>query len=384
MKKSTLMSFIGLFLTLVFISFPSNSHAQKYDTELLKGIDKIYHVKFDSADIIFDNYIKKNSDDPSGYFFKVLVQWWKINLDKYDESFDDELFKRVDKAAEIADNKLDKNENDNYAMFFKGGSIGYRGLVRSVRESWLKAAEDGKESLNLLQKAYELNDKNKDAVFGVGIYNYFAEYVPENYPVLKPLMIIFPKGDKLKGLKQIQETTLSSQYARTEANFILTYLNQRYENNFTEAEKFCNILKAEYPENPVFERMFAANLVGMNKWNDALNEWKIIAQRCDSNQAGFNERLKREANYYVALCLSKNNRLSEGDVNLQIAKDLNAKLDKDEDTPFGVYTFMMLGMLKDQKGDHSSAVIFYDKVIVMKEFGNSRLDAERFKKSGYK
>lgn len=373
-----------MFVTLVILASPRISHAQKYDAELLKGIDHIYHVKFDSADIVFNNYIKKNSDDPSGYFFKVLVQWWKINLDKYDESFDDELFKRVDKAAEVADNKLDKNENDNYAMFFKGGSIGYRGLLRSVRESWLKAAEDGKESLNLLQKAYELNDKNKDAVFGVGIYNYFAEYVPENYPVLKPLMIIFPKGDKQKGLKQIQETAASSQYARTEANFILTYLNQRYENNFTEAEKFCNILKAEYPENPVFVRMFAANLVGMNKWNDALNEWKIIAQKCDSNQSGFNERLKREANYYVALCLSKMNRLNEGESYLLLAKDLNARLDKDEDTPFGVYTFMMLGMYKDQTGDHNSAISFYDKVIKMKEFGNSRIDAERFKKSGYK
>lgn len=372
------------FLILISFIISGSLKAQNYDPELIKGIDYVYHVKFDSADAVFDGFIKKHSDDPSGYFFKVLSQWWKINLDKYDESFDDELFKRVDKAEEIADSRLDKNENDNYAMFFKGGAIGYRGLLRSVRESWLKAAEDGKEALNLLQKAYELNDKNKDAVFGVGIYNYFAEYVPEAYPVLKPLMLIFPKGDKLKGLKQIQETADNSQYAKIEANYILTYLNQRYENNFTEAQKFSDLLKNQYPENPVFERMFAANLIGLSKWNESLNEWKAIAAKCDSIQTGFNERLKREAHYYVALSLSKMGRLKEGETNLFIARDLNAKLDKDEETPYGAYTFMMLGMLNDLKGDHGTAVSFYDKVIAMKEFGNSHVDAERFKKSGYK
>ncbi len=45
-------------------------------------------------------------------------------------------------------------------MFYKGGALGYRGLVRSLRESWLKAAEDGREALNLLQKAYDINKNN--------------------------------------------------------------------------------------------------------------------------------------------------------------------------------------------------------------------------------
>ena len=379
MKK---IQYIGILFTIIFLS--GNIKAQTYNAELLKGIDKIYHVKFDSADYIFDDYIRKNPTDPSGYFFKVLEQWWKVNLDKYDESFDDELFKRVDKTVEVADARLDKNENDNYAMFFKGGAIGYRGLVKSIRESWLKAAEDGKEALNLLQKAYELNNNNKDALFGVGIYNYFAEYVPETYPVLKPLMIIFPKGDKLKGLMQIRETAGNSQYARSEANFILLYLNQRYENNYTEGEKYSTILRNEFPENPVFEKMYAANFVGMNKWNDALNEWRQIGNKCDSSIYGYNERLKREANYYIALSLSRVGRINEAEGNLGIANELNRKLDKDEQTPFGAYTNMMFGMFYDQKGDHNTAISYYDKVLAMKEFGNSHVDAERFKKNGYK
>ncbi|MBK9229172.1 MAG: hypothetical protein IPL67_19460 [Ignavibacteria bacterium] len=62
-----------------------------------------------------------------------------------------------------------------------------------MRENWFGAAEDGKEALNLLQEAYNLNPLNKDVIFGVGIYNYFAEYVPEVYPVVKPPMLIFQR-----------------------------------------------------------------------------------------------------------------------------------------------------------------------------------------------
>ena len=59
--------------------------------------------------------------------------------------------------------------------------------------------------------------KNKDVVFGVGLYNYFADYIPETYPVVKPLMLIFPKGDQFKGLThESKKQLLDAKYARTE------------------------------------------------------------------------------------------------------------------------------------------------------------------------
>ena len=170
----TILSFV------IILMATTNSYSQNNDNELLqKGIEYIYEVKFDSASIIFDGMISKYPENPQGYFFKMLIEWWKINLDKENDANDMNFIKAVDKVIEVTDKILDKNEDDYIALFYKGGAVGYRGLVRSIRDSWLKAAEDGREALNLFAKANELNPNDKDISFGIGLYNYFG-FIPIN------------------------------------------------------------------------------------------------------------------------------------------------------------------------------------------------------------
>jgi tetratricopeptide (TPR) repeat protein len=270
-------------------------------------------------------------------------------------------------------------------MFYKGGALGYRGLVRSLRESWLKAAEDGKEALNLLQKAYDINKDNKDVIFGIGMYNYFAEYVPDAYPVVKPLMLIFPKGDKIKGLSQIKESSNDSRFTKTEAKYVLAYLNLVYEKNYTEAEIYSSILNKEYPENPIFQKYLYNSYIGQGKWDLAIEGWKNILEKIDSNLAGYNNlNLRREANYYTAVCLSKLNRLGEAGDYLKNAEDITRILDKENETAFTSFIYLLSGMYNDLKGNKATAELYYNKVLSMKNFQNSHGEAEKFKKDGFK
>ena len=64
------------------------------------------------------------------------------------------------------------------------------------------------------------------------------------------------------------------------------------------------------------------------------------------------------------------------------SEEITKIIDK-EDTAFGVFTYLLLGMLNDEKGNKSLAQEYYDKVISMKNFQNSRTDAENLKKSGH-
>lgn len=372
---------IKLLLLIIF----TDSNSQTSDERIQKGIDYIYHLKFDSAQFVFDEEIKSEPQNPAGYFFNAMVDWWKINLNKENDSLDEKFFEKVEKVIEAADEKLDKNEFDDKAMFYKGGAMGYRGLVRSFRESWLKAAEDGREALNLLQNAYEVNKSNKDVMFGIGIYNYFAEYVPEVYPVVKPLMLIFPKGDKLKGLSQIKETTENSKYAKTEANYVLAYLNLVYEKNYIEAELYSKILNEEYPENPVFEKYLYNSYTGQGKWNEALDGWKKIIEKIDSGQKGYNTlNLQREANYYTAMSLTKLNRILEAEVYINKAEEITKEIDKNNEAAYTAFIYLLAGMINNVKNNNATADMYYDKVLAMKNFQNSHMEAERFKKEGYK
>ena len=343
----------------------------------------VYHLKFDSAEMQFNKVKSMEPRNPAGYFFDALVEWWKINLDKTDESRDEEFYERIEKVVDVADEILDENEYDVNALFYKGGALGYRGLVRSLRDSWLKAAEDGKEALNLLKIASDLNPANKDALLGIGIYNYFAEYVPERYPIVKPLMIIFPKGDKIKGLFQIKEAASNSKFGKYEARFILAFLYLKYEKNFYESESYSRNLFQEFPENPVFEKYLYNSYVGLGKWYEAINGWEFVLQKYLNGQPGYNNlSLQREANYYIALSFSKLGRILEAEKHLLKSEEITKIIDK-EDTAFGAFTYLLLGMLNDAKGNKDLAYEYYDKVISMKNFQNSRADAENLKKTGY-
>ncbi|MEO6694483.1 MAG: hypothetical protein ABIY50_01860 [Ignavibacteria bacterium] len=369
-----------IIFTIIFI-IPFNLFSQSNSVRIEKGIDHIYHIKFDSAESEFKSIIASDPDHPVGYFFLAMIDWWKINLNKDKETFDEKFFKEVDKVVEVSEARLDKNEFDDEAMFYKGGALGYRGLVRSLRESWFKAAEDGKEALNLMQKAHEINKNNKDVIFGVGLYNYFAEYVPEAYPVVKPLMLIFPKGDKLKGLSQIKETSLNSRYAKNEARFVLTYLNLVYEKNYVEAESYAKFLHEDFPENPIFEKYLYSSYIGQAKWNEALEGWKNVIEKIDSGRFGYNsDGLIRESNYYAALSLSKVNRILEAEPYILRAENITNKMDKDEDHAYTSFIYLLAGMMNDVKDNKSTADIYYDRVLSMKNFQNSHAEAEKFKR----
>lgn len=372
-----------LFLIVIIFFLVTQVYSQVTDEKIQSGINYIYHLKFDSARYVFVEFVKSEPQNPAGYFGLTLLEWWKINLDLNDETNDDNFYAKVDQTIDICDLMLDKNENDQNALLFKGGALGYRGLLKAIREHYLKAAEDGKEALNLLMKILDLYPDNKDALFGVGTYNYFVDKIPEEKPILRPLTLIFPKGDKAKGLIQLKEASANSKFSKIEARNQLIRIDLNYEKNYSEGETYSLSLFKEYPENPIFEKYVAKCNVLNYKWSEALDSWKTFLNKFDRNLLGYNSLYqKREANYYTALCYQRLGRILEAEPNLRYGEELTLSIDKD-DTMLGVYTYLMLGWLYDKKGDRQKADFYYDKVISMKDFNDSKAAAEKYKANRY-
>ncbi|HEY6906607.1 MAG TPA: hypothetical protein VI230_04025, partial [Ignavibacteriaceae bacterium] len=218
---------------LIFTAFSINSYAfgESFDSLAALGVRQIYSIKFDQAEKTFRALIADYPDHPAGRFFLAMIDWWKILLNPDDESHDEIFFQKLEDVIYQCDQILDKNPDDVDALFFKGGSIGFRGRLRSLRESWLKAADDGREALPIVERASNLDPDNKDVQLGFGIYDYYASVIPDEYPLLKPLMIFFPSGDKKKGLAELESTARYGKYAKYEAQYFLMTIYYNYENN---------------------------------------------------------------------------------------------------------------------------------------------------------
>ena len=131
------------------ILFAQNS---RVDELVNQGIDLVYNMKFEEADIKFDEMIRINPENAQGYFFKSgnYFWWFSINIqnDEIGEKFKEFSFQ----AVKIAKKMLDKNENDIDALFYLGGAYGNLGRYYGMTNSWLKAYWYGKKGKNYLKK----------------------------------------------------------------------------------------------------------------------------------------------------------------------------------------------------------------------------------------
>lgn len=360
--------------------------SQTRDEKILKGIDHVYKLEFDSANTLFQTLIDEDPKDPTGYFFQSMTEWWKIYLNKDDRSNDDNYLSKVDRCVKICEERLDENENNDWATFLLGGVIGYRGFMNVMRDNWLKAIDDGKQGLNLIQKSYELNPANKDAILGLGIYNYAVDYVVDRYPFLKAVLFFFPKGNKELGLTQLRDCADNGRYSKTEATVTLAYIHLSYEKNYLEALKYAQKLTAMYPNNPVFERFLGKCYVGLNNYNAGITLYGGMLAKADSNRVGYNNSyIRREVNYYLGVCYSRTGSLDEALKKYEAAIEICKTTDKPgEESPYYVFSILGTGVIYEQKGNKPEAIKYYDMVLGMRDVENSKETAQKFKDNAMK
>ncbi len=372
---------------LVFMLFITVfSFAQSRDEKIVKGIDHVYKLEFDSANTIFQDFVNSDPKDPTGYFFQAMTEWWKIYLNKDDRVNDDNYLSKVDRCVKVCEERLDENENNDWATFLLGGVIGYRGFMNVMRDNWLKAIDDGKQGLNLIQKSYELNPSNKDAILGLGIYNYAVDYVVERYPFLKAVLFFFPKGNKELGLTQLRDCADNGKFSKTEATVTLAYIHLSYEKNYPEARKYALKLSSIYPNNPVFERFLGKCYVGLNNISEAINLYKAMLVKADSNMPYYNNNyIRREANYYLGVCLSRTGNLDEALKYYETTINICKAIDKEgEESAYYVFSLLGSGVIFEQKGNKPEAIKYYDRVLSMRDVENSKETAQRLKDNALK
>ena len=378
------MKKIFLILALIVPNFVYPQNA-KFDSTVTAGIKQIYDIKFEKAEQTFGMILKDYPGKPQGKFFLAMIDWWKILLNPENKSYDDIFYTKLDSVIDQCDGIL-KNDPDNEdALFFKGGAIGFRGRLRTLRNSWLKAADDGRMALPIVEKAGKLDPGNVDVKLGFGIYNYFAAVIPEEYPLIKPLMIFFPPGDKKKGLEQLIDVAFNGRYTKYEARYFLTTLYYNYENNPEEADKWARMLFKDFPDNPVFERWEGRISAKLGNYFRSASIFQNVWGKALENKTGYNyPGVKREASYYIAYQYRNLSKLDSAQYFFNQCVKYSLVVDKKEASGFIINSYLYLGMINDEWGNRKVAVAYYNKILDLRDFRNSHGMAEKYLKDPYK
>lgn len=371
-----------IFFSLINIIASNNTFAEvtKFDSLINKGINEIYNIKFEEAEKTFAEVQKLYPQHPAGKFFDAMIMWWKIMLDMNNEEFDDIFEEKLEEVIDFCEEILDEDEENVDALFFKGGALGFRGRLYSIRKNWFDAALDGKEALPLVFEAYKIDPTNEDVKLGFGIYNYYAEAIPEKYPFIKPAMIFLPKGDKKKGLVQLKVAAEKAKYAKIEAKYFLLNVYYQFENKYSEALNYAEELHYLFPDNPIFEKYLGRIFIKKNNYNEAAKYFYNIKQKCENNFPGYNDNLLREASYYLGVNYLRHNKIDSSEYSFEQCYNLSLKLDEDKDeaSGFQISALIYLAKINLRQGRTKKAKEIYEEILDKRDYNHSHEKAKKY------
>lgn len=372
-----------LLLALLPASADSAYTLRDEDERIQLGIDLIYNLRFDEADAHFAAVISAEPDNPLGYFFRAMVTWWRVLIDLDDRSHDEAFYAQLARCVEICDQRLAEDPLNFDAILFKGGAIGFRGRLRGDREQYLQAARDGLRSLPLLEKSSQLEPHNRDILFGQGIYNYFADVMPQRHAIIRPVMAFLPDGDRQRGLDQLREVAEHGRYARAEAAYFLAQIYRIFERDDRAALPYLQSLYAQYPDNALFHRYAARNLIEVGRWSEGCALYQSYVDRSREEHTGYHVHGRIEALYYLGRYAFFKRRFDESKPHLRAADALLKNTDRERDLAYGALANLYLGMLADLTGDPTEAKQRYARVLSLPAHSDSHDRARRYIKTPY-
>lgn len=333
-----LIQHFGFILILCFITF--NNFAQEPEgteqeillenaqiqLESTYAINDMYNFKFDRASQQFTWLKQKYNDHPIGYFLLALNEWWKIMPNPGVEEYDEKCFAYLDSCIVRAKRMYKDNKKNIEGSFFLSAAYALKSRLHSERRNWTAAIFSGKACLKYLKRGKKLEELSPELLFGEGLYNYYSVWIPDNYPLLIPVLAFFEKGNREEGIKQLKEVSRNAFYTRTEAQYFLMRIyrdeaqeqsrlikkykdkdKEKYREAIKKRKEYMtqalflaeNLYKA-YPDNAYFQRYYTGLCFIQGRFKDMYKNSQDILAKIEAGQTGYESTSGRYAAYYAA------------------------------------------------------------------------------------
>jgi len=375
-------------VTLLFLFFTGASINPLYGSEtkdnpsvptfqvnqrILDGIHLIYDRRFTDAETLFKEMTTDAPQDPSGYFYLAMITWSKLAAGFWTPETVTEFKRRIDRAIEMAQTRVDNKGADSYDFFYLGGALGFKGRFELMKGNMFSSFLLASDAIEALKTCREMAPDNKDVLLGIGTFDY---YTAKLSGVLKFLTyLLLHRGDIKEGLRKLNEAALHATYSSTEAKSVLLYIQLFSEQDFPKALALATELSTRYTHNPRFKTLEGVCFIRMDKdrqYRETLRD--LLTRSREAKSSATAAIWKNRALYLESIYDLYHGRYAEARIVLEeILKDP----DPVHDPAMIAWPLIKLGMSYDLAGNRDRALSYYTRVFKMKNGAGAQFVADK-------
>jgi hypothetical protein len=263
----------AILVVLIFMAFSIKSNFAQvgkiYEENILINcfFKDLYNFSFREADSMVIVMGKTNMDKATISNIKANLAWWKLlSGDAIDQNL-----KSCNSNIDESINLLLKSERqDIISLLNLIYSYSLKVRIENYKGNTIRSLFNFYKSIDYMEKCITWPVKDENIYFVLGLYYYFADYFENEYVMMSALFFPFPKGDKIKGLKYLEESSSSKdEMIRTEANYFLLKIYAYTEKNYQKAYRNAQILTQQHPDNLVYSLEQLKLLLVLKKSSEA-------------------------------------------------------------------------------------------------------------------
>ena len=296
----------GIMLTTIFVMMAALTHAQvpvlihneEFRGDAVIAIDSLYNRNAEASGEIMQEWQTRYPEHPIWEMWEAMELWWVVLEDLYDHSNDDRLMEALQRSDYAAGQLLNRQPSHPDALIIRALANGYIGRHYSNRDSWLSSVNVARKAYSTYQTLMEVEPDFPDNEFVQGMIAYYAEYIPEEYPVVRAVSWFFPDGDKQEGLRKIRLASDEGVFSRPEATYFMGNILLNYENEVDEALQYFQELVNKYPDNGYYRRLMVRTLSSQNRNEEVLAEVDRVMERWQGKQEASKRLIQEELMFW--------------------------------------------------------------------------------------
>jgi|GEM_PF-1523676 len=269
-----------------------------YRDEVRDLMSLVLTERFASADSLARKVKNDLPDSPLGSLLRMAVIEFKMTDWSTDEGEDDFMaeFDRANAMTrDVINNEKDPAKRAK-AHMFRGFALGFKAVhyARRYQEATnvLRGLKYGKEALDEITRAQELDSTLYDCYLAMGIYDLAISYAQKKVPWIQA------ENRKKKGMAELALATEKSELFKPVAFLAYVYVYM-YEGNPDLAIQYLNFLKSNYPNSRTLMWLEAEVYLENERWYYAEKSSEALLAELEKNQPNCYVN-QAEAHIYLA------------------------------------------------------------------------------------